>query len=85
MPTPATVEDFQRIIDNQTKVLDDKFNSQLGLLRADVSSVRDSVQGIAIDIADLKQRTLSLEKTCQKLSDKNEDLAETVEDLQEDL
>nr|KAG5704247.1 hypothetical protein BaRGS_012535 [Batillaria attramentaria] len=42
-------------------------------------------EAIASDIAELKERTLTLETTFGKLSEKQEDVAESVEDLQEDL
>nr|KAG5687403.1 hypothetical protein BaRGS_021616 [Batillaria attramentaria] len=81
-PTAAiTLSDIQRIIDQQTRVIDEK----LGSLRADITEVRTSVQTIATDIAEVKQRTLTLEATCEKLSEKHDDLVESVEDLEEDL
>nr|KAG5692364.1 hypothetical protein BaRGS_007977 [Batillaria attramentaria] len=79
--TVITLSDIQRIIDQQTRVIDEK----LGPLRADISDVRTSVQAIATDIAELKQRTLTLETSCEKLSDRHDDLVESVEDLAEDL
>lgn len=81
----ATLEDIQRIIDRQTKDLEEKFSEKLQALRDDVSSVRDTVQNISVDIADLKERTQSLEQTTSRLTDKHTELTDDVEDLQEEL
>ena len=82
---PVTLDDLKQIIDMQTKTIEEKLSSQLGCLRAEISGLVSTVQNISLDVTDLKERTLGLENTYDKLSERQEVVAAAVGDLQEEV
>jgi hypothetical protein len=78
---PFTLEDIQRIIDSQTAVFSEKF----ACILTEMSTIKTSVQDLSCDVADLKQRTLAMEASCEEVKEKQDDLQSTVEDLEEDV
>ena len=79
--SPITIDDLQRFFER----LEQKLQENLTSVRADISGVRDSVQAIAVDIGELKERTHALEATFEKLSDNQTTLSGDIDCLKEDL
>lgn len=78
---PFTLEDIQRIIDNQTAAFDEKFTNII----TEISTIKTSIQSLSCDVAELKQRTVAVEASCEKVQEKQDELQEVVEDLEEDI
>ncbi|KAL8566925.1 hypothetical protein ACOMHN_008782 [Nucella lapillus] len=78
---PFTLKDIQQIIDAQTAVFNEKFAS----IFTEISTIKISIQNISCDVAELKQRTVAVEDSCEEVKVKQDELRATVEDLEEDM
>ncbi|KAL8610480.1 hypothetical protein ACOMHN_060400 [Nucella lapillus] len=78
---PFTLKDIQQIIDAQTAV----FNKKYASIFTEMSTIKISMQNISCDVAELKQRTVAVEDSCEEVKGKQDELQATVEDLEEDI
>ena len=78
---PFTLADIQRIIDSQTSVFNENFSN----IMTEISTVKTAMQNLSCDVADLKRRTLAIETSCEAVQGKQEELAATVDDLEEEF